>query len=82
MPNVELPPAIALTCHVTPVFVVLETEATNDCVAPVATLALPGNTATATCAIVTCAVPERVGSAADTAVTVTVAGDGIFAGAV
>jgi hypothetical protein len=56
-------------------------------VPPVWTFAVTGMTATLTgggaaALMVTCAEPERVGSAADAAVTVTVAGNGTVDGAV
>ena len=87
MPTVLFPPMIPLTCQVTAVLVVLLTVAVKDWVLPVWTLAVPGVTETligggAAAVMVTCAEPERVGSATDTAFTVTVAGDGTAAGAV
>ena len=87
MPTVLFPPATPLTCQVTAVFVVLLTVAVKDCVLPVWTLAVAGPTDTATgggavAVMVTCAEPERVGSATDTAVIVTVADEGTVAGAV
>jgi hypothetical protein len=63
----------------------LVTVALKVCEAPVWRLAVPGATDTPTGAgaavMVTCAAPDWVGSATDTAVTVTVAGDGTTDGA-
>jgi len=82
VPTVESPPAVPLTCQLTAVFEVLRTDALNDRVAPTATVAVLGLTLTTTLATVTAAEALRVGSAAATALTVTVGGDGMFAGAV
>jgi len=87
MPTLVFPPATPLTCQVTAVFVVLLAVAVKDCVLPVWTLAVAGPTDAATgggavAVMVTCAEPERVGSATDTAVIVTVADEGTVAGAV
>ena len=72
---------VDVTFQVTAVFEVLITDATNGCLPPTATMATLGMTLTCTCATVTVAEAERVGSAADTAVTLTVAGVGMVAGA-
>jgi hypothetical protein len=84
VPTVELPPAIPLTSQVKAVFEVLVTVAAKLCVpVPASTVAVLGETTTATGAVmVTPANPETVESAADTAVTVTVGDVGMFAGAV
>jgi len=76
-----------LTRQVTALLVVLVTVAVKVCVPPVWALAAAGATDTVTgvgavAVMVTWADPERVGSASDTAVTVTIAGDGTVAGAV
>jgi hypothetical protein len=62
----------------------LVTLAENCCVPdPAVTLVIDGEMLIATALVtVTAADPDRVGSAAETAVTVTVAGDGTLAGAV
>ena len=73
------------TSQVTAVFDVPVTVAVNCCVPLTATVADEGETLTATVVdgtMVTCAEPDFVGSACDTAVTVTVLGFGTFAGAV
>ena len=86
VPTVVFPPVIPLTCQVTCVLVVLMTVAVNARVLPVWTLAVGGVTDTLTgrggAVMLTCAEPERVGSATDTAVTATVDGEGTVAGAV
>jgi len=83
MPMAVLPPATPLTCQVTAVLLDPVTAAAKACIIPVCTLALAGVTATATGdVIVTCADEDLVASAADTAVTMTAAGDGTTAGAV
>jgi hypothetical protein len=71
-----------LTSQLTFWLPVLDTEATNGCEAPVSRMTEAGKTDTTACAIVTLAVPLRVGSAADTALTVTCPPVGIRAGAV
>jgi hypothetical protein len=74
-----------LTDHVTAVLVVFVTAAVNVCVPPPAgTLAVVGVTVTPTGGagvMVTAAVPERVGSSTDVALTVTVADVGTVRGA-
>jgi hypothetical protein len=83
VPTVEFPPATPFTCHVTAVFDVLPTVAVNVCEPETVTVALAGLTETVIMGVtVTCAEADFVVSAADTAVTVTVAGDGAAAGAV
>jgi hypothetical protein len=85
VPTVEFPPMILFTSQVTAVFDVPVTVAVNCCVPPTTTVADEGETLTATVVdetIVTWAEPDFVGSACDTAVTVTVLGFGTFAGAV
>lgn len=86
VPTVELPPLTPLTRQVTALLAVPLTVAANVCVADVDTVANDGVTATVmgggVAEIVTDAVANWVGSAADTALTVTVAGDGTLAGAV
>jgi hypothetical protein len=83
MPTVAFPPATLLTLQVT---VVLEdplTVAMNVWVMPVCTLAVIGVIDTMTGVVmVTCAEADFVGSAADVADTVTVAGVGADTGAV
>ena len=76
-----LPPVMLLTCQVTALLAALVTEAENDWLAPVATVATLGETLTCACAIVTVAESERVASALATAVTITVAGVGMVSGA-
>jgi hypothetical protein len=86
VPTVASPPALPLTDHVTEVVAVFVTVAVNVCVPPDAgTLAVVGVTVTligGAWVIVTWADPERVGSSADVALTVTVAGVGTARGAV
>jgi hypothetical protein len=82
VPALALPPVTPLTCQLTAVFGVFNTEAAKACVALVTTLVTLGLTLTLIFAIVTLAEPERVGSAAATALTLTVAGLGIAAGEV
>jgi hypothetical protein len=84
VPTVALPPVTPLTCQVTPALFVLPTVAVNVWVPiPAWVVALVGETETVTGAvIVSVAEPDRVGSATDTAVTVTFAGDGTLVGAV
>lgn len=85
VPSVALPPAIPFTLHVTPFagLPVPVTVAVNTCAPPVAMLAGLGATVTAMSSLkFTAADPLAWGSALLTAVTVTVAGDGRFAGAV
>jgi hypothetical protein len=85
VPMVELPPGTPFTCQVTDVFDALATVAVNAWLPPPAcTVAPEGATATDTggadCVKVTVAEPDRVESTCDTALTVTVADDGIAAG--
>src|SRR5438045_123632 len=85
VPPVALPPLTPLTCQVTAVLLVFCTVAVNCCVPPAPTVADTGEIVTRTTAagvMVTCAEPDFVGSAWDTAVTVIVAGFGTTAGAV
>jgi hypothetical protein len=89
MPTVGSPAVVPLTCQVTIALVVLVTVAVKSCDPPVWRLAVPGATDTLTGAgggaaavMVTCAEPDWDESAADTAATVTVAGDGTTDGAV
>ena len=84
MPTVALPPLTPFTCQVTAVLLVLLTVAVNAWGVATCTLAVGGATVTVIGGGVTVTVadPDLVGSATDTAVTVTVAGDGTFAGAV
>src|SRR6266513_2927619 len=85
VPTVALPPVTPLTCQVTAVLLVFSTVAVNCCVPPAPTVADTGEIVTRTTAagvMVTCAEPDFVGSAWDTAATVTVAGFGTTAGAV
>jgi len=71
------------TDHVTAEFAVPVTVAVNCCCVPVVTLTVAGDTETATGGItVTVALPDFVWSACEVAVTVTVAGFGMIAGAV
>jgi hypothetical protein len=83
VPTVELPPVTPFTCQVTDPFTPFVTVALNCWLPePAVTLAMDGEIETATGAvIVTDAGADRVGSATDTALTVTVAGDGTLAGA-
>ena len=83
IPTVELPPATSLTNQLTAIFEDPVTVAMKVCVMPVCTLALAGVIDTATgAAMVTCAEADFVVSAAEVAVTVTVAGEGTELGAV
>jgi hypothetical protein len=84
VPTDELPPGTPLTCQVTLVLLVLLTATVSASVpTPACTLALAGETVTATDDVtVSVADPDRIGSCADTAVIVTVAGAGTVAGAV
>ena len=87
VPTVELPPAMPLTCQLTAVLEVLDTVAVNCCVPPPACTEAPvGETETligaAAVVIVTMAEPLLVESAAETALTVTLAGAGTVAGPV
>jgi hypothetical protein len=83
VPAVVLPPVMPLTCQVTAMFVELATVADIIWDEETVTVAPPGLTATViTGATVTCAEALLVVSAAETAVTVTVAGEGTAAGAV
>jgi hypothetical protein len=83
VPTVALPPAMPFTVHVTAVLAVPVTVATNCWVPLVTSVALAGETLTATGgATVTAAVPDFVESATLVALTVTVAGVGTAAGAV
>src|SRR6266480_2777062 len=85
VPTVALPPVTPLTCQVTAVLLVFCTVAVNCCVPPAPTVAATGEIVTLTTAVgvmVTCAEADFVGSAWDTAVTVTMAGFGTTAGAV
>jgi hypothetical protein len=84
VPTVELPPVTPLTCQVTAVFDELATVAVKAWEPlPAVTAAVPGVTETEIAGTrVTCAEPDLLVSAADTAVTVTVAGEGTMAGAV
>src|SRR5437763_8992154 len=83
IPTVALPPLTPLTCQVTAVLLVFCTVAVNCCVPPAPTVADTGEIVTRTTAVgvmVTCAEADVVGSASDTAPTVTVAGFGTTAG--
>ena len=83
VPTVEFPPATPFTCHVTAMFDVFATVAVNVCEPETATDGFAGLTETVIMGVtVTCAEADLVVSAADTAVTVTAAGDGTEAGAV
>src|SRR5438552_3790189 len=76
VPTVALPPVTPLTCQVTAVLLVFCTVAANCCVPPAPTVADTGEIVTLTTAVgvmVTCAEADFVGSAWDTAATVTVA---------
>jgi hypothetical protein len=78
VPNCAFPPAMLFTCHCTAVFVEPVTAAVNCCVVPAVTVAIDGDTVTATPGevvtgfTVTIALADLVESATDTAVTVTV----------
>ena len=85
VPTVALPPVTPLTCQVTEVSVALATVAVNCCVPePACRVTVAGETVTETgCAgavIVRSAEPDTVLSATDTAVIITVAGDGTVPG--
>jgi hypothetical protein len=83
-PLAWLPPVTPFTCQVTAVLGTPFTVAVNCCVVKMATLTGLGVTTTLTavcCPIVTEAEPESAAFAAETAVTVTVAGLGIVPGA-
>jgi hypothetical protein len=85
VPSVVFPPAIPFTLHVTeaPAPSVPEIVAVNACSPPAATFAVAGETVTLMLFIsVIVADPLALGFAALTAVTVTLAGDGIPFGAV
>jgi hypothetical protein len=82
VPTLALPPIIPLTSQITVVLLVYSTVAVKDCMPPAGTVGLVGDIDTDTCAMVTVACPDCVGSATDTADTVTLAGAGIAAGAV
>src|SRR5882757_4772451 len=85
VPTVGLPPVTPLTCQVTAVLLVFCTVAANCCVPPAPTVADTGEIVTLTTAggvTVTWAEADFVGSAWDTAATVTMAGFGTTAGAV
>jgi hypothetical protein len=83
VPTVELPPVTPLTCQVTAVFDELATVAVKACEPVAVTVAVPGMTETEIAGTrVTCAEPDLLVSAAATAVTLTVAGEGTIAGAV
>lgn len=77
-----MPPATPFTNQLTVWLLVLETEATKVCEAPVSRITEAGIIDTTACAIFTEAVPMLVDSAADTALTVTEPEAGICAGAV
>lgn len=85
VPTVLLPAVTPFTCHVTAVLLVFFRVAVNCCVVPAVTLAVVGATETlitTELVTVTKAEADFVGSACETAVTVTVAGLGTVAGAV
>ena len=85
VPTLTLPALTPSTDQVTVVFALPVTVAVNCWVWPFVIALRPGLTDTATpvaAVTVTVAVPDFVGSAADTALTVTVAGEGTAAGAV
>lgn len=82
VPMAALPPTIPLTSQVTVLLLVYSTVAVKDCVAPATTMVVVGMIDTVTCDMVTVACPDRVGSATDTAETVTLGEVGIAAGAV
>jgi hypothetical protein len=84
VPTVEFPPLTPLTRQVTAVFVEFATVAVKACEpVPAVTVDVPGATETDIAGtMVTCAEPDLFMSAAATAVTVTVAGDGRVVGAV
>ena len=84
VPTEIFPPAMPFTCQVTAVLEAFATEAANICDPDAATtVAFEGLTDTVIIGeTVTCAEAVLVVSAPDTAVTVTVAGDGTAAGAV
>jgi len=82
-PVVWVPPVTPLTCQVTALLGAPFRLAVNCCVVKIATEIGFGLTVTATCcAIVIMAEPKSAGFAAETAVTVTVAGLGMELGAV
>lgn len=83
IPTMALPPATPLTLQFTIVLEEPATVAVNAWVMATCTLAVAGVTDTVTgAAIVTCADADFVLSAAEVALTVTVAGDGTVVGAV
>ena len=84
VPTVADPPAVPFTDQVTAVFAFPVTVVAKDWVAPSTTLAVAGVTATTTGGVVRVMVDwaKTVGSAAEVARTVTVAGEGRTAGAV
>ena len=83
VPAAVFPPVTPFTCQVTAVLLVFCTVAVNCRVSPVLTVAEVGEIVTLTGpVIVTCAEPDLVVSACETAVTVTVAGFGTVPGAV
>jgi len=85
VPTVEFPPAIPFTLQVKPAagLPVAVMLAVNTCAPPVGTLTVPGATTTAMSSFkLTFAEPLACPSAWLTAVTVTLGGDGKFAGAV
>jgi hypothetical protein len=83
VPTVALPPAMPLTCQLTAELTVLPTVAVKVWrPMPAWTVALAGVTDTDTGGVmVSVAAPDCVGSATETAVTVTAAGDGTLVGA-
>jgi len=85
VPTVEFPPGTVSISQVTLVLAEPFTEAANVCVCPVVIAARSGLIVTVTgpgAVIVTVVLPDFVPSATETAVTVTVAGEGTAEGAV
>lgn len=85
MPVVEAPPVTPFTCQITAVLLVLLTVAAKAWACPTVTETLTGVMTTLTGlakTMVTVAEAEILESALETAVTVTVAGDGTVFGAV
>ena len=82
VPVVALPPVIPLTCHVTAALVEFVTVAVNCWVTPPAKVCVVGLIVIVSACKLTCADANFVGSACETAATVTVATVAIFAGAV
>ena len=83
VPQVDPVQPVPFKLQVTAVFDVPETVAVNCCLAPSKTCAVAGETVTTIGATtVTIAVPDLVGSACDVAMTATLGGLGMLAGAV